>query len=51
MAPWLALTSFAAYKISALAEIHNKGGRDTDGEKGADTSKDHCRGWECLQKG
>ena len=51
MAPWLALTSFAAYKTSVLAKGGpQKGGRDTDGEKGADTSKDRCRGRECLQK-
>ena len=51
MAPWLALTSFAAYEISALEEGGpQKEIRDTDGEKGTNTSKYHRRGRECLQK-
>ena len=49
MAPWLALTSFAAYDITALDE-----GRElrekTDTEKGANTGEDDFRRRERLQK-
>jgi hypothetical protein len=49
MAPWLALTFFAAYNI--VTSDKDKGRwENTDTEKGTDTGKDHFRRRECLQK-
>jgi hypothetical protein len=49
-APWLALASLAAYKISVLEGVVHPRSESTDAEKDPNSYKDYFRGreWLCM---